>query len=484
MLACAVYVADTIETQEGYTGAMNVIALRYAMIGDVERAATLADIIEDPFTRDHTYAEIAKKAEELGEYEFAQELIDSVEDYSFKTLAIGNIAVYAAEKGDFEKAIEIANGMDDSSSTIAEIALRMADTGEFSSAKELISSIEYAGSRAYAYNELASKHLKEGRKEEASNALMTALAAIDRVEFPEDEASLLIESANKYHEAGNDEKILSLLEKAYMICEKLDEGDSRDNLLSHLSIAFARIGKFENANECLDEINDPMQAVSCLIGVANEYKQAGEKEKALELFDEAYQMATGADLFLARSVTQRDNLLSNLTLHYAAIDENEKAIDTAKMIEADDSRRFALTELAAFYTRSNKIEEVRAAVDEIDEDFSRCFCLMRLSDILWAAENRDEALKFLDEAKTLAQEIRHNYQKAIALSEVSERYRLKEFESEADEFLSQSVQLSHDVKDRYEMAVLLSHLFAKYDSAGKEIGDGEKEVLQQIVAKL
>jgi hypothetical protein len=90
----------------------------------------------------------------------------------------------------------------------------------------------------------------------------------------------------------------------------------------------------------------------------------------------------------------------------------------------------------------------------------------------------------LDDAKTLAQEIKHSYQKAIALSEISERYRVKEMTNEADEFLSQAVQLSPDIKDKYEQSILLAHLSTKYESAKKEIGESEKNVLRKIVVKL
>ena len=201
--------------------------------------------------------------------------------------------------------------------------------------------------------------------------------------------------------------------------------------------------------------------------------------------DEAFEIATGAELFLARSVYQRDNIYSNMALHYADCSEHEKAINTAKAISTDETRRVALTELASFYARENLLTDNALNVaNEIDDDYARCLCLMRVSDVLWKSENKDEALKVLDDAKNIAEGIKHNYQRAIALSEISERYRLKEMTNEADDFLSQAIQLSSDIKDKYEQSILLAHLSTKYDNAAKEIGESEKDVLRKIVVKL
>ena len=472
LLACAAYIADTIETQEGYTEAMSLLALRYLAKGEVEHAANIADTIDDPFTQDKTYFEIAVRAFTSGNRDLAFDLIENIDDYSFKALAQGQIAMSAAEKNEFDEALEIANNMDDSSSTIAEIALRIFDAGDVPKAKELISKIDFANSRAYAYAEISSKHLKAERKIEAVNALMTALAAVDRIEFDEDKAVAFIEIANKFAEAEDTEKARSFFAKAAGICLKMDEGDNRDSLISSLGLAHARLRDFDKANEFLDEIADPMQAVSCLAGVANEHKQAGDKETCLSLLDEALEIATGADLFLARSVARRNSLLAGIAFRFAECGEFEKSIEAANAIDADLERRSAQSVLALYYAQHNEEENASKTLDEIDDGYSRAMCLVQMSEF---DENR------LDEAKTLAQTIQHKYHKAIALAEIAENYHLKEKHEEAGELLFESLKLTPEISDKYEKVLALSRLSAKYDRAEKDLGDEEKKVLRDII---
>ena len=484
LLSCAVRVADMIETHEGYAEAMSVIASRYAAIEDVERAANLADTIDDPYVRDKTLSEIALRADELDQRDFALDLLSSVDEVSFQTLAIGQIAVRAAEKGDYDAALEIASDLDDPSATQADIALKLADAGEISRAKEIISAIEYAGSRAYAYNELASKHLQAGRKEEAINSLVTALAAIDRIDFPDEQVSTLIESANKHIEAELTDKAMALLDQAQEICEGLEEGTSRDSLLSNLALIHARLGRFEKANECLDDISDPMQAVSCLVGIATEHKRAGETDKAIELLDEAFEISTSADLFLARSVYQRNNLLANMAVRYADLDQYEKAINAAKAIDSDEVRRAALTEMAMFYARKGELETMRQTASEIEDVYARSLCYLHLSVELSALSQDEEAFNLLEESKSLAQQIEHGYHKAVAFAEISERYRARELNDVADDLLFQSLSLAPKINDRYEVALLLTQLSARYEGAGKEIGEKEKEIIEDVIIHL
>jgi tetratricopeptide (TPR) repeat protein len=486
LLSCAVRVADSIETHEGHAEAMSVIALRYAAIGETEQAANLADAIEDPFVRDKTLSEIALRANELDQRDFALDLLSSVDDLSFQTLATGQIAVRAAEKGDYSEALEIAGNLDDPSATQSDIALRVFDAGEVSKAKEIISAIEYAGSRAYAYNEIASRHLLAGRKEEAVNALVTALAAIDRIDFSEEKISALIESANKHREAGDlTDKATSLLDQAREICEGVEEGITRDDFLSNLSLAYSRLGRFEKADECLDEISDPMLTASCLVGIATEHKLDGETDKALELLDEAYEIATSADLFLARSVYQRNNLLANMAIRYADLDRYEKAINAAKAIDSDEVRRVALMEIAMFYARlKGELETARQTANEIEDLYARSLCRLHLSVELAALSEDEEAFKLLEESRSLAQQIGHNYHKALAFAEISERYRARELYDVANDLLFQSLNLSPEISDKYEVALLLTQLSTKYGSANKEIGEKEREVLRHITINL
>ncbi len=475
LLACAVLVAETIETQEGYTEAMSVLALRYAAKGEVEQAATIADTIDDPFTRDKTYLEIAVRAYSNGNRDLAFDLIESMNDYSFKALAEGQIAVIAADNGEFEEALEIANKMDDSSATLADIALRIFDSGDVTTAKELIAKIEFASSRAFAYNEISSRHLKAERKEESVNALMVSLSSVEKIEFEEEKAVAFIETANRFVEVEKIDKAKGLLEKAKTISIGMDDGDSRDSILVTLSLTHARLQEFDTAGEFLDEIADPMQAVSCLVGIAKEHKQAGDKESCLSFLDEAYEIATGADLFLARSVYRRNALLATIAFRYAECDEFEKAVTAIKAVDADLERRGALSGLTVFYIQNNQEENAAKTVDEIDDDYSRALCLTRMSETDGV---------HLEEAEKLAQTIQHKYQKTIALAEIAERYNLKEEKETADKLLTEAVELIPHINDKYEKVLALSHLSVKYDRAEKDLDDSAKKVLREIVVAL
>ena len=60
LLACATYLAESIESADGRAEGISAVVPRYLNHGDVDLAAELANTVEDPFTRDRLLIRVAE----------------------------------------------------------------------------------------------------------------------------------------------------------------------------------------------------------------------------------------------------------------------------------------------------------------------------------------------------------------------------------------------------------------------------------------
>ena len=85
LLACAAYIAESIESADGHAEATSAVVQRYLAKGEVDLAAELANSVDDPFTRDRLLIHVAEKCAQADDDEYARQLVEAT-----KYAPIGN----------------------------------------------------------------------------------------------------------------------------------------------------------------------------------------------------------------------------------------------------------------------------------------------------------------------------------------------------------------------------------------------------------
>jgi tetratricopeptide (TPR) repeat protein len=486
LLACATRVAETIDNLEGHAELMAGAAARYADAGQFDFAVALAETIGDPYTRDRARAHIAVKSFEAGESDYAMRLLEGIEDPSFQAYATAQIAVRRAAAGDYAGGAELAHSLEDSSSTLAEIAVKCAEAGHYDEALELVGTIDYQGSAASALTEMAAIHTKAGRQKEASELLSQALLEARSIELAEDRVSMLVSIGTRYAEAGEQDKAEEVLLEAERLAERVELDSYRDNSLEQVSLGLARLGQSERALEVAARIEDSFQAASAHTGISSEHLRAGRSDEAQSTLSRALELVEAEEFYRSSSYpASRYNALTGIAMQYAEAALYDQATRTARMIESDRDRSAALMEVAKTFMRAGNTDHALNAARMIEDSSIKAVALTTLAQALSKNDQQERALSVLAEATRTAEEITWANDRTLALIEIARRYASAEgHEDEAAKLLLQALETSVHIESRYGLASALAQLSDAYDETGLEIDERVMNILREIVIKL
>ena len=87
LLACAAFIAESIQSRDGQAQAMIAVVPQYLAKGDVDTAAELANTVEDPFVRDRLLIAVAEKCAAMDDDEYALQLAEAIEDFGLQSQA-------------------------------------------------------------------------------------------------------------------------------------------------------------------------------------------------------------------------------------------------------------------------------------------------------------------------------------------------------------------------------------------------------------
>ena len=487
-LATAARVAETIETQEGYSEIMSLIAVRCAETGLLDAAIQLAEAVNDPYMRDQSLASVAAECVEFGEKDYADELMGMIEDPSLYGVALAQVAVRYAEAGEFDKALEIADEMDDSSQALGRIALIYSDNSLSAQSLDAARSIEDVGFREATLIELATRGFRSNNDREAAEHLLTeAIETAEEIEFSQNRINALLDVAALYKEIGNREQALEILSRADKLCDKMEdepytgltESFARDESYARIAARLASLGRFDEADKVMEKIDGPLQFAAAAAGVAVEYKKAGQSEQALSLLSEALELAQ-EEVYGERTLVERDTLLSALAVSYAEIGHLEEALKVAQMITLPNTQFATWKDLARACVRSGNHNGIFQVADLIQHSYAKVLYDIETSDAEASAEQAELAARLLSQALTDAEAIEMPFEKALALMEIALRFTQREQAAKASELLSHALTTATRIENSYQMARVLIGLDDKYRKAGLEPGEREESILQRI----
>lgn len=482
-LDCAMEIAPTIETLEGRSEVISLVAVKYAESGQLEIAVDLAETINDSYLRDQALARIAAKCIEARDGDYADRVSEMIEDETAYALAAEQMAVAYVESGAFEKSIEVAHRLSESAPTLSRIALARAAGGFPLQALEVARSIDYADLKAPVLVELAAKALQDGRHPEALELIVEATEAAEEIEFSEQRTSTFVAIASLNKECGEEDQALEVLSRAHDLCIE-SEDRSKDSDLAQIAGGFAELQRYDQADQVIEEIENPFQFAHATAKVALEYHKAGDSTRALTLLAQAVEIVRGEDVYGEQSLMMRESLLEQLAVSYAIVGHYEEAIQVTGWINAQDRQHRTLGEIAKLCVRSGNSSQVFQVTEMIKDNYARVLCEVEIVDAFMASEQLALADHTLSEALARTATIERAYPKAIALMEIAPRFAHREHAAKAAEILFEALTTLALIDDSYRQSQALINLAGKYLELGLEAGEREQAVLEEITRKL
>ncbi|MDQ3819857.1 MAG: hypothetical protein M3362_19590 [Acidobacteriota bacterium] len=488
-LASAARIADEIETQEGYSEIISLIAVRSAESGLLDAAIQLAVGVNDPYIRDQALASIAAECVEFGEADYADELLGMIEDSGLYGAAMEQVAVKYAETGAFDRALEMAGEMDDSGQALSRIALAYFDSGDAAKALDAARSIEDAGLRANTLIELAARGFRSNHDSEAAEKLLIeAGRGAEEIEFSQERINSLLDVASLYKETGKEEEALEIVVSADRLCDSMEDEPytglpvtyARDETRALVATRFAQLGRFAEADAVIEKIEDPLQFASAAAGAAVEYKKAGQGEQAQTLLAEALDLAK-EEVYGERTLIERDTLLASLAVSYAEVGRLDGALEVAKMVSVPNKQFAAWRDVGKAFARSNNHNGIFQVADLIQHAYGKVIYDIEMSEAEAGLGEEELAAGLLSQALKDAEAVEMPFEKSLALMEVGSRFAQRAQPEKASELLLQSLDAAAKIESNYQLARVLIQLDDKYRQAGLEPGEREESILQKIV---
>jgi tetratricopeptide (TPR) repeat protein len=482
-LDCAVEIAQAIDNLQGRSEVISLIAIKYVESGKLDVAFDLAETIHDSYQQDQTRAALAAKCIEVGAPDYAEKVCDLIEDDTAYALATEEMAVAYAESGTLEKAIALARRLTDSAPTLSRIALAFVAGGHSVQALEVAQSIDYPDLKAPVLVELAARALHDGHNSEASELLQEATNAAEEIEFAEPRISILVSIASLNGQTGQAEQALDILARAHRLCKE-SKGPAKDAALAQIAGGFAELHRYDQADQLIEEIENPFQFAHANVKVAIECYQAGDSTRALTLFADALEIGRDEEIYGAESLMMRETLLYKLAVCYATVGHREEGLQVIGMMDSQDQQHRALGEIAKLYVRTGNNSQVFEVIEMIKDDYARVLCEMEIVDAFIASDQFPFADHILPQSLARAATIERANQKASALMEIAPRLARREQVTKASEVLFEALNALQMIDDSYYQSLGLINLAGKYRDLGQQPGQREQTVLEAMTLKL
>lgn len=482
LLACAAFLAETIESDDAYVEAVGEIVPRYLAIADVDCAAALADPIQDPFARDRLLTAIAEKCAAIDDDEYAFQLVESIEDYSLMAHARGRIAFQKAAKNDFQAALKIADTLDHADNALVDIALHQAAAGRETDAEASVAKIDFPLARVVALQNIAEFNLEKGNETKVVELLDDAAARTDEIEFPEEQIRALVNSANLYVDAKRNDRAIETLDRAKTLAETMD-GALRDGLLTDVALGFLHAGNIDSADGVLDLVNDKTQIAACLVGFAQQFYATGEAAEAAETLEEAYATLKSQRDTETRDSRAKNSVFASIAVAFANAEKAERALEIAQENRSEADRISALARLAQVFVYQNKIEIARQAINAIEDDAQRISAFIGAAEMSKQKGDADGAKAYLNEAANLIETVPQFTVRAETLDEIIRRFYEFGDAAKARELALENLRTISQIRSAGSRVAALARLSDFYERDDSELNEKEREILDAIIRK-
>ncbi len=455
LLAAAAYLAEHCESGDGYAAAMKHLVPIYLAQDNVDLAAEFANGIDDPFDREKTMAKVIVKCAELGDDEYAFQLADVIEDPNARDAANESIAVVKASKGEFPEALKIARALKNPDNALKHLAVQMNISGDETGANELLAEIDDPRTKTEILTRAALHHIEQGDKAKALDLLEAAKNTAENIDYPTERLQAFHSISYGFHQSGRADRAIETLSEMQREAENIQTFD-REPHLAEISLAFFEAGSIDLADRALDDIKDKTLTADVLAGYAREYRKRGEKADALEALRESSEVLQSQHEKETRDSAASFKLSTGLAVMFAEFGEPETAVNAADRIIYEPERINALIGITRQAAAQDQPEVVRRILQMIPDDSDRLTALVLAADAESEKNNREEALKFLDEAHQLAETVPQLSVRSNIFNRLAERFAKLEETGKAHQIVSENLQTVAQIRDQSVRAITLA----------------------------
>lgn len=482
LLACAAYIAESIESSDGHAEAMSAVVPRYLAKGEVDLAAELANTVDDPFTRDRLLIHVAEKCAEGDDDEYARQLIEAIEDPGLQAEGFERLGLLKASKGQVDLARLVAEDMAHPEYVLSAVAVKKYIDGDTAGFDAEVKDIDYAGARVAAYTGVAHELISAEKTEGVTGLLTKAAEDAAEIEHEEERIRAFVEIGTLLSDAGDNGRAIEVFDKAKTYAEELDNVH-RDAFLAAVSVGFLRAGSQDLADRTLDLVADKTQIASCLTGHARDFWNGDQKEDALESLEEAYAILRSQKESETRNSRDRFRLFGSIAAQFAMFGKSERAIEVAETIEDEAENMTSLAQVATILTAEGRDELARRALNAIPEDAQRTFALIGMGDAKAKLEHKEAALELFAEASHLTETVPQLASRASAYIELAGRFASLDDDAGLTAAIHNAFETVLEVRDESIKATSLAEIHKLTEDLQLELGPDDLAYLKKLVAQ-
>ncbi|MGD9561322.1 MAG: tetratricopeptide repeat protein [Pyrinomonadaceae bacterium] len=482
MMACAAYLAESIQSGGGRAQAMIAVVPRFLEKGEVDLAAELANTVDDPFVRDRLLIAVAEKCASADDDEYAMQLVAAMDDPGLQSQGREKVGLMLASVGEIDKARSVADMMNHRDNVLAGIAVRQHSDGAIDAAIETVGEIGFPAAAAHAFVTMAAAAIEKGDAEQAVDVLERSLGPAEEIEHEEERIRTLTDIANSFLAAGRNDRAIEVFDRAREHSDALGNVH-RDNFLSAIALGFLRAGSLDLADRTLDLVQDKTQIATALLGFAREFWTRGEKTEALDALDEAYAILRSQRESETRDSKARFARYADIAIQYAGFEKGERGIEIAHEIIDEEVSMKALAQIARILLVQRNDAIAQQALNDIPDNEHRMFALVVLSDTAAANGERERAIGFLDEAKALVEEVPQLASRASAYVEFARRFAKFEETESRNAAIDRGLETIAAIRDESTKAAALVEMAVLTDDLGIDAAESYGEVLDRIVTR-
>ena len=369
LLALAEEAASQIGGSQIFLTSVQEIVGLYCAIGDVDKAAEMADGLEDPFLRDKLLAVVVERCAQLDDDEYANQLIEAIDDYGIRNEAAERFAITKARKGKKSLALEAARTMDHPDNVLAELAAINLVEGKSEEANSLENDIEYKTALANAYLSKAFDLIKAAHPDKAVELLERASQASKLIELEEERIGSLINIAEAMNLASRRDKTIKLLSEAGELAEKL-ENLHRDQFLSEIAVGYYRANSKDLSEIALESIADKTQAALAYLGMAKSIEEPNSAEKE-DFAQEAAEILKSENPLEIKDSRSRNEAIFTCAEYFTAFSNVPKALEILDLLFTVETKQAGLLRMLKASALKGDLEEFRLILDEFKTDLDK-----------------------------------------------------------------------------------------------------------------
>ena len=327
--------------------------------------------------------------------------------------ALKAIAIANAQSGEFTTALEKTTSLEyEREEALAEIGKAQAQARDFQAALEAVRDTQEK--RAFVLVEIAKVQAQDGQKKAALESFALAEETAQLIKSEWQRILVLGEIAKAQAQVGEHELALATFTQAWEITQSVDSQKQLVSVLGEVGKALIQAGKselvlatFTKMWERLQTIEPEEKQISVLGEMVGVQVQLEEPDLALNTLTLALEIAVKIEDY-----SQKDEALRTIAIALTFAGELEQALEIAQKIDGENSRAWALLGMAGEQTKTRKYEVARTILainlennnrisKEQQRDLKIAIIAIILSQILEFEEAKNQAGKIKNKAQKI-----------------------------------------------------------------------------------